>query len=125
MFCKDELIVFLGWELYLMNVNFDMGYLIGGDDYFGLDFGGVIVYINICVGYVGECLNVGVLFGNFKFMLVMENEIMFVIFNDGEDLEDVVEDWLKVNLVVYEVWFVGVIIKDGGDVVVVVVVVLN
>lgn len=122
---KGELVVFFGWELYLMNVNFDMLYFEGGDDWFGLNFGGVIVYINILVGYVDVCLNVGILLINFVFLFEFENEIMGVILNDGEDFEDVVKVWLVVNLDVIGFWFEGVIIKDGGDVIVVVMVVFG
>jgi ABC-type proline/glycine betaine transport system substrate-binding protein len=32
-----EPIVFLGWEPHPMNANFEMGYLAGGDDWFGPD----------------------------------------------------------------------------------------
>ena len=112
---KDEPIVFLGWEPHPMNANFDMGYLTGGDAYFGPDFGGATVYTNTRAGYVGECPNVGALLGNLKFTLAMENEIMSAILNDGEDPEDAAEDWLKANPAAYEAWLAGVTTKDGGD----------
>lgn len=54
-----QFVVFLGWVLYLMNNQFKMIYFVGGDDIFGFDFGGVWVDINVCMGYVGECFNVG------------------------------------------------------------------
>lgn len=122
---KDEPIVFLGWEPHPMNANFDMGYLTGGDDYFGPDFGGATVYTNTRAGYVGECPNVGALLGNLKFTLAMENEIMSAILNDGEDPEDAAEDWLKANPAAYEAWLAGVTTKDGGDAVAAVAAALN
>jgi glycine betaine/proline transport system substrate-binding protein len=112
---KDEPIVFLGWEPHPMNANFDMGYLSGGDDFFGPDFGGATVYTNTRAGYVGECPNVGALLGNLKFTLAMENEVMSAILNDGEDPEDAAEMWLKANPDMYASWLDGVTTKDGGD----------
>lgn len=55
----NQWVVFFGWELYFMNICFQMKYLEGGDDFFGFNYGGVIIYINVCKGYVQECVNVG------------------------------------------------------------------
>lgn len=98
-----------------MNANFEMGYLSGGDDFFGPDFGGATVYTNTRAGYVAECPNVGALLGNLKFTLAMENEIMGAILNDGEDAEDAAKAWLAANPEVWGVWLDGVTTKDGGD----------
>ncbi|MGB0969209.1 MAG: choline ABC transporter substrate-binding protein, partial [Halocynthiibacter sp.] len=70
---KDEPIVFLGWEPHPMNANFDMGYLTGGDDFFGPNLGGASVYTNTRAGYAAECPNVGALLNNMEFTLAMEN----------------------------------------------------
>jgi len=98
-----------------MNANFDMGYLTGGDDFFGPDLGGATVYTNTRAGYVEACPNVGVLLGNLKFTLAMENEIMGAILNDGEDPADAAQAWLKANPDTYMAWLDGVTTKDGGD----------
>lgn len=112
---KDEPIVFLGWEPHPMNANFEMGYLSGGDDFFGPDFGGATVYTNTRAGYAAECPNVGALLGNLKFTLAMENEIMGAILNDGEAPEDAAKAWLAANPDVWGAWLEGVTTKDGGD----------
>jgi len=112
---KGEPIVFLGWEPHPMNANFDMGYLTGGDDYFGPDLGGATVYTNTRAGYAAECPNVGALLGNLKFTLAMENEIMGAILNDGEDPADAATAWLKANPDAYMAWLDGVTTLDGGD----------
>ena len=112
---KGEPIVFLGWEPHPMNANFDMGYLTGGDDYFGPNLGGATVYTNTRAGYVAECANVGALLGNLKFTLAMENEIMGAILNDGEDPQDAAATWLKANPDAYMAWLDGVTTLDGGD----------
>ncbi|MGB7318782.1 MAG: choline ABC transporter substrate-binding protein [Planktotalea sp.] len=112
---KEEPIVFLGWEPHPMNANFDMGYLTGGDEFFGPDLGGATIYTNTRAGYVAECGNVGTFLGNLKFSLAMENEIMGAILNDGDDADDAAAAWLKANPDAYMAWLDGVTTKDGGD----------
>jgi glycine betaine/proline transport system substrate-binding protein len=111
----NEPIVFLGWEPHPMNANFDMGYLEGGDDFFGPNLGGATVYTNTRAGYVSECENVGKLLTNLEFTLAMENEIMGAILNDGEDPNDAASAWLKANGDVLGGWLDGVTTIDGGD----------
>lgn len=111
----DEPVVFLGWEPHPMNANFNMGYLTGGDDYFGPDLGGATVYTNTRAGYVDECPNVGALLKNLKFTLAMENEIMAAILDEGEDPEDAATAWLKANPDAYALWLEGVTTHDGGN----------
>ncbi len=108
-------VVFLGWEPHPMNANLEMGYLTGGDDYFGPNLGGATVYTNTRAGYVAECPNLGKLLQNLEFSLAMENEIMGAILNDGEDAEDAAAAWLKANPDVLGTWLDGVTTKDGGD----------
>lgn len=112
---KDEPIVFLGWEPHPMNANFDMGYLTGGDDFFGPNLGGASVYTNTRTGYVGECPNVGALLNNLEFTLAMENEIMGAILNDGEEPADAAKAWLTANPDAFVAWLDGVTTVDGGD----------
>ncbi|MCW1954710.1 choline ABC transporter substrate-binding protein [uncultured Lentibacter sp.] len=112
---KGEPIVFLGWEPHPMNANFEMGYLTGGDEFFGPDLGGATVYTNTRAGYASECANVGALLGNLKFTLAMENEIMGAILNDGADPKDAATAWLKANPDTVMAWLAGVSTKDGGD----------
>ncbi|WP_424967257.1 MULTISPECIES: choline ABC transporter substrate-binding protein [unclassified Dinoroseobacter] len=108
-------IVFLGWEPHPMNANFEMGYLTGGDEFFGPNLGGATVYTNTRAGYVAECPNVGALLGNLKFSLAMENEIMGAILNDGEDPEDAATAWISANGDMVLGWLDGVTTADGGD----------
>ncbi|MEM5503064.1 choline ABC transporter substrate-binding protein [Ahrensia kielensis] len=112
---KDEPIVFLGWEPHPMNANFEMGYLEGGDDFFGPNLGGATVHTNTRAGYVAECPNVGKLLQNLEFTLAMENEIMGAILNDGEEASDAATAWLKANPSALDGWLEGVTTKDGGD----------
>ncbi len=107
--------MFLGWEPHPMNANFDMGYLSGGDDWFGPDFGGATVYTNTRAGYVAECANVGALLNNLKFTLAMENEIMGAILNDNADPADAAKAWLAANPDTWKAWVEGVTALDGSD----------
>ena len=112
---KGEPIVFLGWEPHPMNANFDMGYLEGGDDYFGPNLGGATVYTNTTAGYSAKCSNVGKLLSNLKFSLAMENEIMGAILNDGTEPAAAAKDWMKKNPDMVLGWMDGVKTADGGD----------
>ena len=112
---KGEPVIFLGWEPHPMNANYDMGYLTGGDDYFGPNLGGATVYTNTRAGYVDDCPNVGALLGNLKFTLAMENEIMAAILDDGEDAEDAAKAWMAANPDTWKAWLAGVTTMDGGD----------
>lgn len=112
---RDKAIVFLGWEPHPMNSMFKMGYLTGGDAYFGPNLGGATVYTNTRAGYVKDCPNVGKFLENLSFTLKMENEIMASILNDGNDPDDAAEDWLKANPDAFMPWLDGVTAKDGGD----------
>ncbi|WP_068119002.1 choline ABC transporter substrate-binding protein [Tropicimonas marinistellae] len=112
---KGDPIVFLGWEPHPMNANFEMGYLTGGDDFFGPDLGGATVYTNTRAGYVSECSNVGKLLENLVFSLAMENEIMGAILDGGEEPTDAASAWLAANPDAWMGWLDGVTTKDGGD----------
>jgi glycine betaine/proline transport system substrate-binding protein len=110
-----EPIVFLGWEPHPMNANFEMTYLTGGDDYFGPNLGGAIVATNTRAGYAAECPNTGALLQNLAFSLLMENEIMGAILNDGADPREAAKAWLAANPDAWQGWLAGVTTKDGGD----------
>ncbi len=112
---KGEPIVFLGWEPHPMNTTFEMGYLSGGDKYFGPDFGGATVYTNTRAGYVKECPNTGKFLQNLEFTLTMENEIMGAILDQGADPTKAASDWLGAHPDVWAGWLDGVTARDGSS----------
>jgi len=112
---KKEWVVFLGWEPHPMNANFAMTYLSGGDEYFGPNYGGAEVFTNVRKGYVAECPNAGKFVSNLQFTLVMENEIMAAILDDGLDPKKAAGAWLKKHPDVPTAWISGVTTVDGGD----------
>jgi len=68
-----EWIVFLGWEPHPMNLRWHLAYLTGGDDWFGPNFGGAVVWTTVRRGYLEECANVGRLLRNLRFDLFTRN----------------------------------------------------
>ena len=94
---RQQPIVFLGWEPHLMNTNFELAYLTGGDAVFGPNFGGATIYTNVRKGYLQECPNVGKLLQNLTFTLPMESKIMGSILDDGKEAEDAATAWLKAD----------------------------
>ena len=112
---RGEAIVFLGWEPHPMNANIKMTYLPGGDDVFGPDLGGAIVATNTRAGYVAECPNTGKYLQNLEFSLVMENEIMGAILDDGQEPEAAAKAWLAANPDTLKGWLDGVTTRDGSD----------
>lgn len=108
-------IVFLAWEPHPMNSNFDIAYLTGGDDFFGPNLGGATVETNVRAGYVQECPNVGKLLTNLEFQLIMENEIMGQILDEGVEPAKAAHNWLQKNPAVLETWLEGVTTFDGQD----------
>jgi glycine betaine/proline transport system substrate-binding protein len=90
-----EPIVFLGWQPHPMNNHVDMRYLTGGDDTFGPNFGGAVVYTLVRRGYLQECPNVGRLLRNLKFTAAVENDLMDAALTHKLAPEDAAAAWLR------------------------------
>lgn len=110
---RNEDIVFLGWAPHPMNLNFKMHYLTGGDDSFGPNFGGAIVYTNERAGFAADCPNAAKLISNMKFKVDFENAVMNKILTDGEEAPKAAAEWLKANPQVLDAWLAGVTTFDG------------
>jgi len=109
-----EDVVFLGWAPHPMNVNYKIQYLTGGDDSFGPNFGGAVVYTNERAGWAAECPNAAKLIANLKFTVDIENVIMNKILTDGEDGGKAASDWLKTKPKELDGWLAGVTTFDGA-----------
>jgi glycine betaine/proline transport system substrate-binding protein len=110
---RKEDIVFLGWAPHPMNVNFKIQYLSGGDDSFGPNFGGAIVYTNERAGFAADCPNAAKLVANMKFTVDIENVVMNKILTDGEEGPKAATEWLKANPGALDAWLDGVTTFDG------------
>ena len=108
-----EDVVFLGWAPHPMNVNFKIQYLTGGDDSFGPNFGGAIVYTNERAGFAGECPNAAKFIKNLVFAVDIENEVMNKILTDGMEGPAAAQAWLKTNPKELAAWLDGVTTFDG------------
>lgn len=110
---RDEFVVFLAWEPHPMNLQQDLAYLSGGDEYFGPNYGGATVYTLTRNDYTKTCPNVGELLKNLEFSLNMESEIMGSILNDGKDADEAAQQWLKQHPDVLDQWLAGVATVNG------------
>ncbi len=110
---RSKDVVFLGWAPHPMNVKYKMDYLSGGDDVFGPNFGGAVVYTNERAGWAQQCPNAAKLVDNMTFTVDQENVVMDKILNDGEDAPKAAEEWLKANPAAVEGWTSGVATFDG------------
>jgi glycine betaine/proline transport system substrate-binding protein len=108
-----EDVVFLGWAPHPMNVNFKIQYLTGGDDSFGPNFGGAIVYTNERAGFANECPNAAKLIKNLVYTVDIENLVMNKILSDGEEGPAAAREWLKTNPSQLAAWLDGVTTFDG------------
>src|ERR1700747_3530203 len=108
-----EDVVFLGWAPHPMNVNFKIQYLSGGDDSFGPNFGGAIVYTNERAGFAAECPNAAKFVRNLVFNVDLENEGMNKILTDGMEGPAAAKAWLKTDPKELTTWLDGVTTLDG------------
>lgn len=109
---RDKFIVFLAWEPHPMNVNFDLKYLSGGDEYFGPNYGGATIHTVTRKGYSAECPNVASLLNNMAFTLDMENTVISMT-DEGLSANDAAAKWLKDNPAVLDSWLEGVTTTTG------------
>jgi glycine betaine/proline transport system substrate-binding protein len=109
----NEDVVFLGWAPHPMNVNFKIQYLSGGDDSFGPNFGGAVVYTNERAGFAAECPNAAKLIKQLVFKVDIENLVMNKILSDGTEGGKAAAEWLKTNPPELTGWLDGVTTFDG------------
>ena len=110
---RHEDVVFLGWAPHPMNINFKIDYLSGGDDVFGPNYGGAIVYTNERAGWAEECPNAAKLIKNLVFNVDIENTVMNKILTDGKDGPAAAKEWIKTNPKELAPWLEGVTTFDG------------
>jgi glycine betaine/proline transport system substrate-binding protein len=108
-----EDVVFLGWAPHPMNVNFKIQYLTGGDDSFGPNFGGAIVYTNERAGWADQCPNAAKLVKNLIYTVDIENLVMNKILTDGDEGPKAAQEWLKTSPPQLATWLDGVTTFDG------------
>jgi glycine betaine/proline transport system substrate-binding protein len=110
---RKEDVVFLGWAPHPMNLNYQIEYLAGGDDVFGPNFGGAVVYTNERAGWAEACPNAAKLIKNFIFNVDIENTVMNKILTDGKEGPIAAREWIKTNPKELTGWLDGVTTFDG------------
>ncbi len=105
-------IVFLGWAPHPMNVQQDIAYLSGGDDFFGPNYGEAKVYTVTSNELAKRCPNVNKLVTNLEFNLDMEGQVMLPIM-DKTNPNEAAKAWLAKNPAALDGWLAGVTTKDG------------
>ncbi len=107
-------IVFLGWAPHPMNLQFDMTYLSGGDDYFGPNYGSAEIYTITASDYAERCPNAAKLVANMTFTTDMEAALMERIMAH-ENAKTVATDWIQKNPQWLDTWLAGVTTLDGQN----------
>ena len=105
-------IVFLGWAPHPMNVQQDIEYLSGGDDFFGPNYGEAKVFTVTSTDLATRCPNVNKLISNLEFNLDMEGQVMLPIM-DKVNPNEAAKAWLAKNPAALDKWLDGVNTKDG------------
>jgi glycine betaine/proline transport system substrate-binding protein len=108
----EDWIVFLAWAPHPMNIEHEITYLSGGDEYFGPNFGGAEVFTLARKEWVKLCPNAAQFFRNLTFTVEMENEMMGML--EDEAPEDAAAAWLKAHPDVLGPWLNGVTTLDGA-----------
>jgi glycine betaine/proline transport system substrate-binding protein len=96
-----------------MNTKLPITYLTGADAYFGPNRGSTTVNTLARKGFSEDCPNLAKLFGQLKFSVDMENEIMGYIQDDKQEAKAAAAKYLKANPNVLEAWLAGVTTRDG------------
>lgn len=108
-------IVFLAWEPHLMNTEFHLTYLSGGDTYFGPDYGGATVNTVARSGFTAECSNLGRLFKQMTFDVTIENQMIARVLRDKASLEAAARQALSAHPEMLEKWLDGVTTVTGAN----------
>ncbi|PMS17266.1 glycine/betaine ABC transporter substrate-binding protein [Trinickia dabaoshanensis] len=108
-------IVFLAWEPHLMNTEFHLTYLSGGDAYFGPNYGGATVNTVTRTGFANECTNLGRLFKQMTFDVDLENQIIANVLQKKMSATAAARDALKAHPKLLEPWLEGVTTASGAN----------
>ncbi len=108
-------IVFLAWEPHLMNSEFHLTYLSGGDAYFGPNYGGATVNTVTRTGFADQCTNLGRLFKQMTFNVDLENKIIANVLRDKVSVNTAARDALKAQPDLIGPWLDGVTTASGAN----------
>ncbi|MEF8834249.1 MAG: ABC transporter substrate-binding protein [Halofilum sp. (in: g-proteobacteria)] len=101
----EEWIAFLGWAPHPMNINHDMEYLAGGEDYWGPNKGEVIVNTVTPTGFAWACSNAGQFLDNYDWTVEEQSLAMGYVNNDGMEPLEAGKKVIRENPQMIERWF--------------------
>jgi len=79
---RDKWAAWLAWQPHPMNLNIDLEYLNGGEDYWGPNQGGATVHTMARAGYAWQCPNVGQFLENYTFTVDEQSRLAGFVLND-------------------------------------------
>ncbi|WP_079435106.1 choline ABC transporter substrate-binding protein [Zoogloea sp. LCSB751] len=107
--------VFLAWEPHVINTRFPITYLQGGDAHFGPDYGAATVSTVSRKGYAAQCPNLGRLFGQLRFSVALENEMLKQTVGERVEPGQAALALIKRHPELLDGWLKGVVTSQGGD----------
>lgn len=107
--------VFLAWEPHVINTRFPITYLQGGDAHFGPDYGAATVSTVSRKGYAVQCPNLGRLFGQLRFSVALENEMLKQTVGERVEPGQAALALIKRHPELLDGWLKGIVTVQGGD----------
>jgi len=102
---RDKWAAWLAWQPHPMNLNIDLKYLNGGEDYWGPNQGGATVYSMTRTGYGWQCPNVGQFLENYRFTVDEQSQLAGYVINDEMDYAEAGRALIKEKPELLERWF--------------------
>ena len=102
---QGEWAAWLGWAPHPMNINIDMEFLAGGEEYWGPNKGGANVYTLVREGYAWECPNVGQFLENYEFTVEEQATMANYVINDELDYAAAGRKLIRERPELLERWF--------------------
>jgi len=102
---RGEWAAWLAWAPHPMNINIDLKFLNGGEDYWGPNQGGATVYTLARKGYAWECPNVGQFLENYEYTVEEQSKMAGYVINDEMDYAEAGRKLVQDNPELLERWF--------------------
>jgi glycine betaine/proline transport system substrate-binding protein len=110
---SEDWVVFLGWAPHPMNLNIDMSYLSGGDQYFGPGGGSATVHTIATNGFADRCPNVAEFLTQYTVSVDEQSLWGQYVINEEMDYWEAGLKFIQDKPAVLERWLEGVKTADG------------
>ncbi|MDX1610267.1 MAG: glycine betaine ABC transporter substrate-binding protein [Halofilum sp. (in: g-proteobacteria)] len=104
---RDKWAAWLAWAPHPMNLNIDLQFLNGGEDYWGPNQGGATVYTLSREGYAWQCPNVGQFLENYTFTVEEQSQMAGYVINEGMDYAEAGRKLIQEKPDLLNRWFGG------------------